>query len=313
MKLIGRLLLISVFCLGLQACFPGINSAENISLNPKSITLNSVEELYQFLTYDENRYPLISAHRGGPSSGLPENAIETFDFQAQKQPLIIECDIRLTKDSVLVLMHDEKLDRTTTGTGLVSAYTLSELKALRLKDPDQKETNFRIPTLEEALNWGKGKVIFTLDVKKEVPYALVSQMVRKTKSEGNSIIITYSADQAAKVYQTASDLMISVSIKNAGDLQRINDRDIPDNRLIAFIGTSEAEKGLYELLHGHGIMCILGTMGNLDRQAEKRGDQIYAEFIANGADIISTDRPIDAGKALNYYIKKRNIRSKFIN
>src|SRR5690606_3828747 len=136
---------------------------------------------------------------------------------------------------------------------------------------------------------------------------------RKTKAEAYVIIITYSADQAAAVHNFAPDLMISASIKNVEDLIRLNDLDIPDTRLVAFIGTSQVSNKLTDLLHQHGILCILGTIGNLDRQAQQRGEQVYAEYIENGADIVSTDRPFLAAKALAYYSKQRGLSSPFIN
>lgn len=275
--------------------------------------LKTVDDLYHFLTYNENSYPLVSAHRGGPSDGFPENAIPTFAEVASKMPAIIECDIAMTKDSVLVLMHDETLDRTTTGKGRVSNKTYEELKDLKLRDNNGELTNYRIPTLEDALQWGIGRVIYTLDVKRSVPYEKVIELIRKTKAEANSIIITYSANQAEVVNRLAPDLMISATIKNRDDLNRLSELSIPDTRLIAFVGTREPDTALYTMLRQHGIKSILGTIGNLDRSAEKAGYQLYADFIVRGADVLSTDRPFEAWKALDFYIKKRNIASPFIN
>ncbi len=275
--------------------------------------LKTVDDLYHFLTYNENSYPLVSAHRGGPSDGFPENAIPTFAEVASKMPAIIECDIAMTKDSVLVLMHDETLDRTTTGKGRVSNKTYEQLKDLKLRDNNGELTNYRIPTLEDALQWGIGRVIYTLDVKRSVPYEKVIELIRKTKAEANSIIITYSANQAEVVNRLAPDLMISATIKNRDDLNRLSELSIPDTRLIAFVGTREPDTALYTMLRQHGIKSILGTIGNLDRSAEKAGYQLYADFIVRGADVLSTDRPFEAWKALDFYIKKRNIESPFIN
>ena len=275
--------------------------------------LKTVDDLYHFLTYNENSYPLVSAHRGGPSDGFPENAIPTFAEVASKMPAIIECDIAMTKDSVLVLMHDETLDRTTTGKGRVSNKTYEELKDLKLRDNNGELTNYRIPTLEDALQWGIGRVIYTLDVKRSVPYEKVIELIRKTKAETNSIIITYSANQAEVVNRLAPDLMISATIKNRDDLNRLSELSIPDTRLIAFVGTREPDTALYTMLRQHGIKSILGTIGNLDRSAEKAGYQLYADFIVRGADVLSTDRPFEAWKALDFYIKKRNLESPFIN
>lgn len=298
------------------SCFKIKSTSEqpsSIRTEGSHFNLSSADDLYKFLTYSERRVPLISAHRGGPMSSYPENAIETFQHIATKMPAIIECDIALTRDSALVLMHDETLERTTTGNGKVNQHTLVEIKKLHLEDNDGNLTPYRVPTLDEALEWGVGKVIFTLDVKKDVPYNLVINAVRKAGAEAHAIIITYSTGQASIVHNLAPELMISASIKNVEDLVRLSDRNIPDTRIVAFIGTRKPNQKLTAFLHEHGIFCILGTIGNLDRQAAHRGDQVYADYVESGADILSTDRPIQAAKVLNYYIKKRNLSSPYIN
>ncbi len=302
---------ISFVCLFLSFCTLA-DSYKRLSHDKKDINLTTVEDLYRFMNYQQSRIPLVSAHRGGPQPGFPENAIETFEKTAKQQPVIIECDIAITKDSVLVLMHDDRLERTSTGVGFVRDYTYDELAKLRLKDPDGVITEFRVPTLADALAWGKNKVIFTLDVKRGVPYEYVIEEVRGQRAETYSILITYSADQASKVHKLAPDLMISASIRTKEDLLRLNDRGVPDNRLVAFVGTSEADSEVYNTLHEHGIMCILGTMGNLDKQAAVRGDVLYYDLIDQGADILSTDRPIEAGLQLKKYREDYGLVSDFI-
>lgn len=269
----------------------------------QQLRFKTTTALQKFLSYSKDRFPLVSAHRGGPEKGFPENALETFQHSSLSLPLVIECDITLSKDSVLVLMHDNRLDRTSTGKGPVGDYTWKELQAFYLKDNNGDTTTFRIPTLDAALLWGKGKVIYTLDVKRGVPYAKVIAAVRRCKAESCSVIITYSADQAAEVSKLAPDLMISASIQKKEDLLRLNNYGVPNNRLVAFVGTREADAELYQYLHTNGILCILGTMGNLDKQAIARGDKSYAEYVERGADILSTDRPQEAGASLQLYIK----------
>jgi glycerophosphoryl diester phosphodiesterase len=150
-------------------------------------------------------------------------------------------------------------------------------------------------------------------VKRSVPYEKVIESIRNNKAESNCIIITYSANQAEVVNRLAPDIMISATIKKADDLTRLSELGIPDTRLIAFVGTSEPDSTVYSVLRQHGIKSILGTIGNLDRSAERAGYQLYADFIVRGADVLSTDRPFEAWKALDFYIKKRNLESPFIN
>ncbi|WP_400262442.1 glycerophosphodiester phosphodiesterase family protein [Sphingobacterium sp. SG20118] len=111
---INLILFVTFITVIFASCFRSGTSSDVLT-NNKNLNLQTVEELYQFLTYDENRYPLISLHRGGPTTGYPENAIETFAFNASYRPVIVECDVQLTKDSALILMHDKNLDRTSNG------------------------------------------------------------------------------------------------------------------------------------------------------------------------------------------------------
>lgn len=67
---------------------PAIGTVQSQSTS-QTLSFKTIEDLRKFLTRKENRYPLISAHRGGPSKGLPENAIETFRVSASRQPLIV--------------------------------------------------------------------------------------------------------------------------------------------------------------------------------------------------------------------------------
>ena len=73
--------------------------------------------------------PLIVAHRGYRAK-YPENTLVAFEAAIEAGADMIELDVLLTKDRKAVVIHDESLDRTTSGQGPVSDYTLSELKAL---------------------------------------------------------------------------------------------------------------------------------------------------------------------------------------
>lgn len=255
--------------------------------------------LVKFLKYSPNFKPMISAHRGGGDiQGYPENCIESFAYLAGKIPAIIECDIEITKDSVLIMMHDNTLDRTTTGKGKIIVQNWREIKEMRLKDNAGTLTNFKIPTLEEVLKWGKNKVIYTLDVKRNTPYEKVVEMVKKLHAEDYCVIITYDVNQAKKVYELDPNLMISVTIRDMKEYERHHQAGIPDKNMIAFIGTREPNIELNNYLHQKGICTILGTLGNLDKMATAKGDHIYKDFVNRGADILSTDRMIEAYNAI---------------
>ena len=279
------------------------------------IQFNTTQELYRFLKWSpENRFPLISAHRGGPMPGFPENCIETFSHATTYNPVIIEFDIAYSKDSVMVIMHDDKLDRTSTGKGAISNYTYEELRTFNLKDNNGEETKFKIPTLDSVLSWSKGKVLLTIDLKKGVSYAKVIEKVRQYKVESNSIIITYTADQAKEVHQLAPELMISASVQKKAELKRLNNMGIPDNRIVAFVGVSAPDKELYKYLHSKGITTILGTMGNIDKSAmASPAKNVYYHLVNNGADILSGDNLTQASEELDKFRYNKKLSSPNIN
>ena len=66
-------------------------------------------------------------------TGYPANCNESFEKTLSMMPSFFEIDPRLTKDSVIVLMHDATIDRTTDGTGRVSDYTYAALRRFRLR------------------------------------------------------------------------------------------------------------------------------------------------------------------------------------
>lgn len=86
----------------------------------------------------------IVGHRG--AAGLaPENTLKAFRIGCQSNAAVVECDIHLTKDKKLIVIHDGTLDRTTNGTGWIKDYTFEELRKL---DAGEGE---KIPTLEEVV------------------------------------------------------------------------------------------------------------------------------------------------------------------
>jgi glycerophosphoryl diester phosphodiesterase len=257
------------------------------------ITYTAVpNSIFEFFKYNESNPPRISAHRGGGTiDGYPENCIESFDYISSKIPCIIECDVEMTKDSVMVLMHDKTLERTSTGKGLVSANYFDAIKSLKLKDNAGNLTNYGIPTLENTIKWGRNKVIFTLDVKKTVPFKKVMEMVKKENAIQYCVIITYNFNEVVEVFKIDPNFMISVSIMQEADYYRLSEAGIPDKNMVAFIGTREPKPDLINFLHQKGISTILGVLGNLDKKAKANNEKTYLELREKGVDIFATDRP----------------------
>lgn len=119
----------------------------------------------------------VAAHRGW-SGAYPENTMEAFRAAAALGVDSIETDIRVTKDGHLVLIHDQTVDRTTNGSGLVIDMTLAELQALDAGIHKGDEfRGCRIPTLLEFL-----------DYMKTVPHITIDLELKEYPTEGHELI-----------------------------------------------------------------------------------------------------------------------------
>jgi glycerophosphoryl diester phosphodiesterase len=95
--------------------------------------------------------PLAVAHRGH-SIEFPENTLEAYRKAIELGIEMIECDVNLTRDGKLVMIHDSTLDRTTSGTGRVSASTWEEIQRLDAGGKFKPEfAGLRVPSTEETL------------------------------------------------------------------------------------------------------------------------------------------------------------------
>jgi glycerophosphoryl diester phosphodiesterase len=233
------------------------------------LKLNDAKSLKAYFKHTGTGRPIISGHRGGITSGFPENSIETFLNTLTYTPAFYEIDPRLTKDSIPVLMHDATLDRTTTGTGKVGDYTLEELQKFRLKDPTGKVTNFKIPTLKAALMWSKGKTIMNLD-HKDVPFAMIAKVIKESGNEAVMLTI-HSPAQALFYLKDQPDRMFSVHILTKKSFLAYEAAKVPWENMIAYIGprfTAE-NKELMELLHAKGVMCMISAAPSFDKLASE--------------------------------------------
>lgn len=114
---------------------------------------------------------MVIAHRACWRLG-PENSLKAIEGCIRLGVDMVEIDVRRTKDNHLIILHDDAVDRTTNGTGLVSDLTLAQIRKLKLREaqggPGSLLTSEAIPTLEEALIAAKGRILINLDAKGEV-------------------------------------------------------------------------------------------------------------------------------------------------
>jgi glycerophosphoryl diester phosphodiesterase len=288
----------------------GLVQAQPSSLH--RLNIKTPKDLQQFFAYTPDRIPFVSAHRGGARQGFPENCIATFETTLRHIPATMEIDPRLTKDGVIVLMHDATLDRTTNGTGKVEDFTYAELKKLRLKDPEGTFTEYGIPTLDEALEWAKGKTVLFIDNKKAVPWEMTEQKIREHGAEAHAMVIAYSLEEAQNYHARNKDIMMEVFIPNRERLAAFDKGGVPWKNVVAFIAHAKSEdKELYGLIHQRGAMCMIGSGRIYDKEFLAGNKGVYEEIIKEGADVIEADLAIEAGQALAKLAPAKSSKRKY--
>lgn len=119
----------------------------------------------------EARPVLVIAHRGCWRAA-PENSIAAIEACVAMGVDLVELDVRRTADGVLILMHDDTVDRTTDGRGRVEDLSLAQIRTLRLRQGKgggtAPLTDEAPPTFEDAMHAARGQVLVNLDAKADV-------------------------------------------------------------------------------------------------------------------------------------------------
>lgn len=254
-----------------------------------------------FFKYQGDGSILISGHRGGREKGYPENSMEGFQNVLRQASAFFEIDPRLTKDSVIVLMHDATLDRTTTGKGFLSDYTWKQLQSFRLKDSDGNATLCSIPTLEEVIIWSRGKTVVNLD-KKDVPMEMIVKLIKRLRADDHVMLTVHNGKQARYYYDHFPHIMLSAFARTMKEYEDIMASGVPCENMIAYIGpTINTENSkIVDLLHAKGVRCMISVAPTHDKLKTAADRQkAYLEEINKQPDIIESDIPTEIWKTLH--------------
>lgn len=241
-----------------------------------------------FLQYKKERKWIIMkifAHRGF-SGEYPENTMLAFIKAEETGCDGIELDVQLTKDGVMVLIHDESIDRTSDGTGLVRDYTYQELL---LFDFSGKFTDKfgvqRIPTFQEYLEWVKEKDIITnIELKNNVYYytgleEMVLEAVKKHGLIDRVLISSFNHVSVLKCRRLAPEIrtafLTETSFGNAGRYVSENGVDYyhPKRKWLT--------KEEIENCHKHGVevnVWTVNTEEDLQNVQECGVDGIFTNY-----------------------------------
>ncbi|PRY39136.1 glycerophosphoryl diester phosphodiesterase [Spirosoma oryzae] len=237
--------------------------------------------------------PLILAHRGGPGPTDTENSLVTFRQTAREVPdAILEMDVRMTVDSVLVLLHDDDITRTTTGTGLLKTMMWSTLNQVRLRNLKGEPTTQKMALFSEVLRWASDrKVLMAIDAKPGTDLNRVMQAIEQAGALDQVFLICYSVADAKRMRTLFPDLWVALGFETVEQLNTVG-KEIELRNLIAL--ASIRNRAFYDAFHRQGILCTASTYGRTgldDRPLADVADQ-YRQLVRVGADIVTTDRPV---------------------
>lgn len=258
---------------------------------------------------------MVASHRGDWRN-FCENSLEAIDNAVKMGVDIVEIDLQRTKDGQLILMHDAKLDRTTTGKGLIADTTLAYIKTLHLKNGCNIRTIHRVPTFEEALIHAKGKVMLNLD-KADRYFDQVYELMKKTGTTKQIIMKGYKpAEEVKKQYGDYLNDVIYMPIVNLDkpNAEKQIDKFINDMHPVAFEllfkqKSNPIPQKLSKELNGKALIwynTLWDTLagGYDDDISLEDPNKGYGYLIDKlGARILQTDRP----QYLLDYLRLRNL------
>lgn len=260
---------------------------------------------------------MVAAHRGDWRNA-PENSLLAFKYAAAMGVDIVELDLNKTKDGVVVIMHDQTIDRTTDGKGKPSDYTFDEIRKFGLRNGLGRVTGNPIPTLKEvmlALKNTNAKV----NLDKSYPYYREAYAILKETGTLDKAIfkaeVTYE-----ELKQKYPELIGSITYMPIVNLDKANAKQIITDYLKnmkPYAFELNFKQDTSQVLHNNTFITKTGTKiwlnslwasldaGHDDDTAVEQNNKkdSWDWLINHGATIIQTDRP----KLMIDYLKSKKM------
>jgi glycerophosphoryl diester phosphodiesterase len=263
----------------------------------------------------QNTKVQVAAHRGDWRN-YADNCIEGIESCIRMGVNIVEIDVAKTKDGHLVLMHDKTVDRTTDGKGKVSDFTLEEIQNLRLRNGLGRVTDFKIPTLEEAMQTAKDHIMVNLD-KSDAYFDDIYRILEKTGTLKQAVIKSDKPYEQLKAqYGENLDKMIFmpvITLKKETTLDSITsllNEKYPYYEICFQEENRELLLKIKEMLKNTSSIIWINSLwdslcgGYSDDRALQDPDGTWGYLINElGTGILQTDRPA----YLLEYLKKRGL------
>lgn len=265
---------------------------------------NTISNILQELHNPHSDKVLVVCHRGDWRN-YPENSLPAIESVIKMGADIVELDIALTLDSVLVVCHDRTLNRTTTKKGLIASMPYDSIQTARLKTGHGIATSHQMPTLQEALELCKDRIVINID-KGYMYYDLVHELTEKLGMTDQVLIkgksLPQEVDQKFAQYEHNLMYMPVVNIlEPQGEAlmdEYLKSQTVPMAYEICWNEMTPKVADCMAQVVRQGSKLWVNTLwpslcGGLsdDLAFETSADEVYGKIISMGCSIIQTDRP----------------------
>ena len=268
------------------------------------------DKLLRELRNPKSEYVFVISHRADWRN-FPENSLEGIESAIKMGVDMVELDIHRTADGELVVCHDRTINRTTNGKGKINELTLDYIKSRNLRAGHGATTRYKMPTLAEALDLCKDRVLINLD-KGINYYDQVLAMLVERNMVDQVVIKSGKSVAAMKEFFAKHDKnMLYMPIINYNEKSwekhevLFNEYLSTDLPFVAFEmcwnGSLPGEKKVFKKVVKSGKKLWINTLwGSLcggkengydDDAAVGNEDKIYGKILSYGASMIQTDRP----------------------
>lgn len=243
-------------------------------------------------------YVIVLAHRGA-SRRAPENTVLALKLAERLGADAVEVDVRPTKDEVLVLMHDARVDRTTDGAGPLSELSLAEVRPLRAASPCEQVAPQPIPTFAEALGALGPSTLVNVDAKTD-RFDLIYADLKAASMLGRAWVQTTGPARVEELRAAYPGLLLQPNARTSSDVAALAALAPLTVEFPAQLTSSEP---LAEC-RAFGCKPSQNALGPADEAASTLHAQgsdsspPYVQIAQRGALIIQTDRPELAAAAM---------------
>jgi glycerophosphoryl diester phosphodiesterase len=250
---------------------------------------------------------MVAAHRCAHTK-FPENSIAAVKEAIAQDIDIIETDIRMTKDGILVIMHDESIARTTGHKGKIEEMTYAELQQYPLLFNGKPSTE-KIPTFEEVLTAAKDKILIDIDFKAEGEEATrkTYDMIVKHKMEDQVLFFIYDHTEAPGLRKLNPAIPIMPRVHNEAETNEVLAMGDKDGQKFPVIHVDDSfyADSIVSPAIRRGTRVWINALGKYDKMEAQKPDSGFDQLRkdARMANVIQTDHP----EKLLAYLRKKGL------